>query len=121
MTMAAKGLAKLIEECGELVQVAGKKLAYYTTDTHPDGGPPRNRRLEDEIADVIASCSIVVANLKLNENYIKKRIDCKHTIFKEWHDRTDNNQFGIDAPINYRAFNGKTLTEVINDISEIPK
>lgn len=49
--MPAKGLAKLIEECGELQQIAGKKLAYYTTDEHPDGQGPLSTRLEDEIAD----------------------------------------------------------------------
>lgn len=49
--LTGKGLAKLIEECGELIQVAGKKLAFYTTDVHPDGGPSPSlkRRMEDEI------------------------------------------------------------------------
>lgn len=36
MALTAGGLAKLAEECGELIQVIGKKLAYYTTQTHPD-------------------------------------------------------------------------------------
>ena len=35
--MHCDGLTKLIEECGELVQIAAKKQAYFDTDTHPDG------------------------------------------------------------------------------------
>lgn len=37
MPMTANGLAKLLEELGELSQVAAKKLAYFHTDEHPDG------------------------------------------------------------------------------------
>ncbi len=95
--MTGRGLAKLIEECGELVQVAGKRLAYYSTDVHPDGGPALSERLEDEIADVIAACALVVELHGLDVDRIVARTDAKHARFSEWHAREDNNGHGIDA------------------------
>lgn len=48
MTMAAAGVAKLIEECGELQQVLGKKLAWWDTDEpHWDGTILRDRLVEE--------------------------------------------------------------------------
>lgn len=32
--MSANGLTKLVEECGELVQICAKKMAYYNSDEH---------------------------------------------------------------------------------------
>lgn len=95
--MAGKGLAKLIEECGELLQVAGKRLAYYTTNEHPDGGLPLNERLEDEIADVMASCDFVTATHGLDVHRIMERRYAKRALFAAWHAREDNNKHGIDA------------------------
>lgn len=86
-----RGLAKLIEECGELMQVAGKRLAYYTIDKHPDGGPPLTTRLEDEIADVIAACQFVAEQHGLDMDRIHARADY-------WLACDDNNEHGIDAP-----------------------
>lgn len=95
--MTGGGLAKLIEECGELLQVAGKRLAYYKTEEHPDGGPPLSQRLEEEIADVMASCIFVIEAHDLDEERITERIALKIELFKSWHKRDDNNVDGIDA------------------------
>lgn len=105
MTMTANGLAKLIEECGELLQVAGKKLAYFHTNEHPDGDRPLDLRLADEIADVMAACSFVRAHMldiDLNRR-IDRRRDEKFIRFQTWHALTDNNAHGVDSP----AVNGK--------------
>jgi NTP pyrophosphatase (non-canonical NTP hydrolase) len=96
--MTANGLAKLIEECGELVQVAGKKLAYFTTNDHPDGGAPLNRRLEDEIADVIAACNFVAESIGLDRPRIYDRAGRKVVQFHEWHALPDNNVHGLQLP-----------------------
>jgi NTP pyrophosphatase (non-canonical NTP hydrolase) len=96
MTMTANGLAKLIEECGELVQVAGKRLAYYHTDEHPDGGEPLPKRLEMEIADVMAACKFVIATHRLNRNSIDSRIAKKLSLFNEWHREELNNTEAVD-------------------------
>ena len=94
--MTAKGLAKLIEECGELQQVAGKRLAYYHTDEHPDGGRSLKERLEDEIGDVVAASMLVTELHGLDEYRIEKRVDQKLALFKEWHADPNNNGDGID-------------------------
>ena len=96
MTMAAKGLAKLIEECGELVAVAGKRLAYYTTDDHPDGGPSLVTRLEDEIADVCAAIALVISMNDLSEERIQSRAERKTLLFMSWNEDPDNNADGVD-------------------------
>lgn len=97
MTMTGGGIAKLIEECGELTQVLGKRLAYYTTDEHPDGGPPLTERMEDEMGDVIAAIELVITKHKLDRLRIGRRVHNKLETFKGWSDRSDNNEHGIDS------------------------
>ncbi len=96
--MTANGLAKLIEECGELLQVAGKKLAYYHTNIHPDGEGALDVRLADEIADVLAACDFVRAHMldiDLNRRIDGRRKE-KFIRFQTWHSLTDNNLHGVD-------------------------
>lgn len=95
--MTGDGIAKLIEECGELTQVLGKRLAYYTTDEHPDGGPPLRERMEDEMGDVIAAIELVITKHKLDRVRIGTRVHTKLGTFSEWTERSDNNEYGIDA------------------------
>lgn len=91
MAMCADGLAKLIEECGELQQVAAKKLAYFTTDNHPDGSNLKER-MQEEAADVMAAIEFVIREFGLNRREIEKRIQRKYDLFCEWHRQTDNDQ-----------------------------
>lgn len=70
--MHAKGLVKLLEECGELSQVAAKKIAYPDTDEHPDGSS-LSLRLEQEIADVLAAIDYVTRAYGLSEVSINAR------------------------------------------------
>lgn len=100
MTMTAKGLAKLTEECGELLTEIGKKLAYFHTNEHPDGKGPLDLRIAAEIADVLAACDFVRAhmlNIELNR-YIDARRKEKFVRFQQWHALTDNNIHGVDQP-----------------------
>jgi NTP pyrophosphatase (non-canonical NTP hydrolase) len=96
--MCAAGLAKLIEECGELQQVCGKKLAYFTTNEHPDGGKPLNERLEEEMADVVAAVNLVAKLLDLDQEAITGRVAAKQALFLKWHFKSGNNEHGVDAP-----------------------
>lgn len=82
--MANSGLTKLVEECGELVQIAAKKIAYPDTDTHPDGKGSMRQRLEEEIADVMAASCFVVEKFGLDENKIMARMGVKVERFKKW-------------------------------------
>lgn len=86
MPMRENGLAKLIEECGELLQIAGKMVQYpelqhegYTP--HPSGYNLRGR-LEEEIGDVIASVYYVIDELNLSNRAVEKRVEQKLSLFK---------------------------------------
>jgi hypothetical protein len=108
MTMTADGLAKLLEESGELSevaaqalsdllkalgrlnQVAGKKLAYFHTDEHPDGGVPLSERLEDEMGDVEAATAelriaFTAQTFSLDVERIESRKQRKLAQYQEWH------------------------------------
>jgi NTP pyrophosphatase (non-canonical NTP hydrolase) len=88
MPLHDKGLAKLAEECGELTQAAMKKAAFMNSETHPDGSKT-DRRLEEEIADVMAACQYVIETLNLDRKFIHERTEKKVNIFFSW-DKTND-------------------------------
>ena len=85
MTMHCNGLTKLIEECGELSQIASKKQAFMDTDTHPDGKGSMKKRIEEEMGDVFAACILVAENFSLDQDFLEKRVQKKLTLFRSWH------------------------------------
>lgn len=101
MTMAAAGVAKLIEECGELQQVLGKKLAWWDTEEPHWDGTVLNRRIEQEMGDVLAAIMFVQVQLGLDYQAIRERDHAKWNLFQTWHEQLDNNDHGIDAPHPY--------------------
>lgn len=88
MPMAILGVAKLIEECGELQQVLGKRLAYWTTDQHPDG-TNLVQRLEQEMGDVIEQTG-------LSWQTIMARRDEKLRTYERWDREADNNVHSVE-------------------------
>lgn len=78
-----KGLIKLTEECGELIQIASKKMTCMGVDIHYDGSS-LSMRMEEEIGDVLAAARIVIENFNLNEHKIGCRVDEKYQLFLEW-------------------------------------
>jgi NTP pyrophosphatase (non-canonical NTP hydrolase) len=82
--MHCDGLTKLIEECGVLVQIAAKKQAYFDTDAHPDGKGSMKRRLEEEMADVMAACVFVAEKFGLDDKFLETRMQKKLALFKSW-------------------------------------
>ena len=82
--MHCDGLTKLIEECGELAQIAATKQAYFDTDTHPDGKGSMKRRLEEEMADVIAACVFVAEKFGLDDKFLETRMQKKLALFRSW-------------------------------------
>ena len=88
--MTANGLAKLLEELGELAQVAAKKLAYFDTNDHPDGAGPLNERMEAEMADVAAAMAFVQQQFGLNGVAIENRAYIKLALYQQWHADTNN-------------------------------
>lgn len=84
MPLAGKGLVKLMEECGELTQIAAKKLTFPDTDEHPDGQGSMHVRMEEEIADVLAAIYHVVAEYGLDTKFIDQRRKRKLELFRKW-------------------------------------
>lgn len=89
MTMTANGLAKLIEECGEVIQIAGKLLAY-PKGVHPDGKGHLHTRLENELADLSAAMTFVAETHNLDELGIHNRKTQKLHQFRAWHADPNN-------------------------------
>ena len=82
--MHNNGLTKLMEECGELAQIAAKKSAYYATDIHPDGKGSMKERLENEMGDVIAASLFVAEKYDLDIDRIIEQANKKYNRFKVW-------------------------------------
>jgi len=83
------GLAKLTEECGELQQIIGKLLNYPDQEFHPDSASyaePKTmqRRLEEEIADVMAACTFVKDKHHLSNQFIIERMQRKLDLYYVW-------------------------------------
>ncbi len=78
------GLVKLVEECGELIQIASKKMARMDSDEHWDSAGSIRERMEDEMGDVMAAMRTVTANFGLDTARIMKRRREKEKLFLEW-------------------------------------
>lgn len=78
-----KGIGKLIEECGELLQIAGKAIAYPVGE-HPDGCGDVKERFVQEIADVYAALDYFVDVNKLDLGIILTRKNSKFRLYKRW-------------------------------------
>lgn len=79
------GLGKLVEECGEACQVAGKLMGTGGDTKHWDGGEDLKIRLEEEVGDILAAISFLIDNNQLNREAIKKRREKKLETFTKWH------------------------------------
>ena len=79
------GLAKLSEECGEVVQVIAKLMATNGKYEHWSG-INLNERLIEEIADLSAAIHFVTGELSHDERYlVSERTRDKLNLFRKWH------------------------------------
>lgn len=88
MAMSQKGLTKLLEELGELSQIAAKKIAYMETDEHPDGLGSMKARMEDEVADVVAAIMFVADKFDLDYEKMEDRVVLKYERFQKWDEQS---------------------------------
>jgi NTP pyrophosphatase (non-canonical NTP hydrolase) len=81
------GLAKLIEEAGEVQQVIGKLMALGgDCDTpHFDGQGPLRERIENELADLSAALIFVAQHNAFDQEKINRRVKYKLARFENWH------------------------------------
>lgn len=78
------GLAKLAEECGEVIQVIGKIIAANGETAHWDG-TDLLERLEDEIADMRAAAAFLIRHNDLDAGRVTNRTADKLVTFDGWH------------------------------------
>lgn len=82
------GIAKLVEECGEVIQVCGKLMAYpdgnHPDGNHPDGKGNLETRLMEEMGDLHAALEFVEYNNSLSNVVINSRRVEKIRLFKKW-------------------------------------
>lgn len=74
------GLSKLIEECGEVLQTAGKLLAVGGADEHWNV-PSLRAKLEEEIADLEAAICFFIDTNGLSTAFRRQQ---KYNIFQKW-------------------------------------
>lgn len=86
------GLAKLNEECGELIQVVGKMMMVHGGRAHWSGD--LRAMLRDEMADVLAAIGFVMKYgfTEEEERSVQDRADQKWIKFEAWHDDPDSDQ-----------------------------
>lgn len=78
------GLSKLIEENGEVGQVAGKIMGLGHMGDHWDGTNLK-ARLEDELADLQAAIEVFTRLNNLNRVRMYARACVKRDLFLSWH------------------------------------
>ena len=93
------GLAKVSEECSEVVQAAMKLIAMGGKDElHWDGQGTVVTRLEDELADTRAAITFLLeVNLVLDRQRIEDRAAAKLALFRKWHAEHADHSAGIPA------------------------
>jgi hypothetical protein len=78
------GLSKLIEECGEVIQVGGKLMGSAGVEEHWDGTNLRYR-IECELADLSAAIAFFAKHNRLSREVIEGRGSNKLATFERWH------------------------------------
>lgn len=81
------GLSKLVEECGEVCQVAGKIIGNEGRADHWDGSHLPTR-ITEEIGDLLAAIDFVTAKNGLGRIAIDVRRRKKRELFEQWHAET---------------------------------
>jgi NTP pyrophosphatase (non-canonical NTP hydrolase) len=77
-------LGKLIEELGELSNVAGRCVIQGIDEVDPGTQKVNRQRLSDEIADVLAQCVCAIKDFGLNGSEIDERAAKKIDQMHEW-------------------------------------
>lgn len=84
MPMVNQGMTKLVEECGELIQIIAKKTAYPTGKYPTSKFDDIDAMIVEEMGDVLAALGFVADKLKLDEDAIYARAALKYITYKEW-------------------------------------
>ena len=104
------GLAKVIEECGELLQVAGKVMSTGSLGAHPDG-THLAIRLEHELGDVLAAIDFFIKHNLVGDGVIEQRRKSKFVRFVDWHCE-HTKKTGKPPASEGAKYIGKTIEEI---------
>ncbi|GAB3159556.1 hypothetical protein GCM10027059_06000 [Myceligenerans halotolerans] len=78
------GASRVIEECGELLQVLGKLIGAGGATAHWDG-TDLGERLADEISDTRAALDFFISANNLPASLIDERTAQKRAQYEQWH------------------------------------
>lgn len=79
------GLAKVVEESGELGQVFGKIMSCGGNRFYPWGNVDLGAKLDEEIGDLLATLTFMVKNCPhIDGDIVSQRMVRKHMLFDEW-------------------------------------
>lgn len=78
-----RGICKLVEEQGEVLQLLGKLMAYPSGE-HPDGKGNLKDRLHEELGDLEAARQYFIVENDFDESVIDHRTYSKFHQFKKW-------------------------------------
>lgn len=82
--MLQRRMGKLIEECGELLAVAGRIGIQGIDEIDPGTGKVNRLRLAEELADVAAQIECTLQRLGLNRDFHEGRASRKRGYMDEW-------------------------------------
>lgn len=105
------GIGKLVEECGEVLQVCGKLVGSRGAAEHWDGTDLR-QRLEVELGDLLAAVNFVADKNGLDRQAIERQRVKKTALFEEWHEAQGEPRRGDPVAC---AHCGATDTELCGD------
>lgn len=78
-------LGKLIEELGECSSIAARCIIQGIDESDPETGVLNLASLRNEIADVVAMCSLITDIYSLDTNTMDKRTKIKYAHKMEWY------------------------------------
>lgn len=84
------GLAKIVEESGELNQVLGKIIANGGLPSYKWENIPLDEKMIEELGDVLGAIFFMIEHCPyISEDRVIERADMKYRLFNEWRNNSD--------------------------------
>lgn len=90
-----KRLGKALEEGGEYVSAVARCFIQGIYENEPVTGKPNTLWLQEEMADVLATMSLLIEHFDLDKAFIKQRVEKKRAQLQTWFEMDpDYDQYG---------------------------
>lgn len=83
---AQKRLGKALEEGGEYVSAVARCFIQGIADSEPVTGKANALWLAEEMADVLATMSLLIEHFEIDKAFIKQRVEKKRAQLQQWFD-----------------------------------